>query len=137
MIDTHTTNWTEGLSLFWGLYMIVAGLLILFMPNLRDRASETLQSKSGRTFLASICFLVTLIHLGVYQGLYEGSDLLLITIGYLSAIKGLILLTSPTVLAITEKSTGIRIYFWLVSFDYDIRCLLVEQELSFYNIVTI
>jgi uncharacterized membrane protein HdeD (DUF308 family) len=103
MIDTHTTNWTEGLSLFWGLYMIVAGLLILFMPNLRDRASETLQSKSGRTFLASICFLVTLIHLGVYQGLYEGSDLLLITIGYLSAIKGLILLTSPTVLAITEK----------------------------------
>lgn len=99
----NISNWTEGLSLFWGIALISSALMILTQPNLRQTALTIFQNNKNRLVLVGICLFIAIFHLYVYKEIYGGTDYLLLAIGYITGVKGLILLIFPSVLKTSEK----------------------------------
>ena len=44
----NISNWTEGLSLLWGIALISSALMILTQPNLRQSALTIFQNTKNR-----------------------------------------------------------------------------------------
>jgi len=97
------TNWTEGLSFFWGIMMIIAAATIFVLPELRQKVLKIFSQNYLRYSVAVVCFVVAVVHLFFYQHLQGGEDLVLLIIGYAAGVKGILFLVFPAFLKISEK----------------------------------
>lgn len=106
-MDTITTGVFSSLesSLYfvWGITFISVALGILLKSNLREQVLQVFENKTGRYLVVGLCFLIAIVHLYSYQFVSGGTDLMLIAIGFISALKGIVLLLFPSVLKISEQ----------------------------------
>lgn len=130
---------TNILSLLWGIFLVTSVMLLLFDDKKRDLLLKKLSDRSYRRVFGIINLVIAGIHIIYYQGILGGSYLPLILIGWVSAIKGGILLSLKELPHVYQKIIHSNFYDWALFAAYLVGLYFLNSILNFipeFNLMT-
>lgn len=112
----NTLNPTLLLSLMWLFILLVGLIMIISMPiKFRRYIRSIAKNKNSRLLIVFACFIITLVHLLWYKIILEGSDIVLLSIGWLAIVKGMAFMFVPKLMLLLEsEAISKSIVLWIL-----------------------
>lgn len=123
---------TTVLYFTWGILFVTAALLLLFSEKNRTIVMQKVSDSSYKNIFAGINVLIACLHLLYYQLALGGSDIVLLTIGWSAAIKGVTLFAVKEIPEFVGKIMRSSLYDWALFTVYLIGLYLLNSSLNIF-----
>lgn len=112
----NTIDLTLPLSVMWLFALLVGLIMIISMPiKFRSYIRGLAKNKNSRLWIVFLCFTIGFIHLLWYNRILDGSDLALISIGWLALVKGMAFMFVPKAMLLLEsEAISKSIVLWIL-----------------------